>query len=85
MSTLVELVTQEMTAAIHAWFDERLLRTDLEQSVKRTTLQAGIFNDLLLDYKPGGAIADDLDLGFDDDARPGALTMRKCARVSCHN
>ena len=45
MSTLVELVTQEMTAAIHAWFDERLQRTDLEQSVKRTTLQAGIFND----------------------------------------
>ena len=71
MSTLVELATQEMTAAIDAWFDERLQRTDLEQSVKRTTLQAGIFNDLMLDYKPGSAIADDLDLGFDDDdARP---------------
>ena len=71
MSTLVELATQEMTAAIDAWFDERLQRTDLEQSVKRTTLQAGIFNDLMLDYKPGRAIADDLDLGFDDDdARP---------------
>ena len=81
MSTLVELVTQEMTAAIHAWFDERLLRTDLEQSVRRTTLQAGIFNDLLLDYKPGRAIADDLDLGFDDDARPGTAARLDDAQM----
>lgn len=81
MSTLVELVTQEMTAAIHAWFDERLLRTDLEQSVRRTTLQAGIFNDLLLDYKPGRVIADDLDLGFDDDARPGTAARLDDAQM----
>ncbi|MGK5052108.1 DUF6138 family protein [Janthinobacterium sp. RB2P8] len=71
MSTLVEMATQEMTAAIHAWFDERLQRTDLEQAVKRTTLQAGIFNDFMLDYKPGRTTADDLDLGFDDgEERP---------------
>ena len=81
MSTLVELVTQEMTAAIHAWFDERLQRTDLEQSVKRTTLQAGIFNDFMLDYKPGRAIADDLDLGFDDDARPGTAARLDDAQM----
>ena len=81
MSTLVELVTQEMTAAIHAWFDERLQRTDLAQSVQRTTLQAGIFNDLLLDYKPGRAIADDLDLGFDDDARPGTAARLDDAQM----
>lgn len=59
-----------MTAAIHAWFDERLRRTDLEQSVKRTSLQAGIFNDFMLDYKPGRTTADDIDLGLDDAARP---------------
>ncbi|MCX7290215.1 DUF6138 family protein [Janthinobacterium sp.] len=70
MSTLQEQVTAEMTAAIHAWFDERLQRTDLEQAVKRTTLQAGIFNELLLDYKPGRTTADEFDLGLDDDARP---------------
>ena len=58
-----------MTAAIHAWFDERLQRTDLEQAVKRTTLQAGIFNELLLDYKPGRTTADEFDLGLDDDTR----------------
>ncbi|MEG0881163.1 MAG: DUF6138 family protein [Janthinobacterium sp.] len=69
MSTLVEQATQEMTAAIHAWFDERLQRTDLEQAVKRTTLQVGIFNELLLDYKPGRTTADEFDLGLDDDAR----------------
>jgi len=71
MSTLVELATQEMTAAIHAWFDERLQRADPEPSVNRPPLQAGIFNDFMLDYKPGRTTADDLDLGFDDDdARP---------------
>ena len=81
MNTLVELVTEEMTAAIHAWFDERLQRTDLEQSVRRTTLQAGIFNDLLLDYKPGRAFGDVLDLGFDDDARPGTAARLDDAQM----
>ena len=52
--------------AVHAWFDERLQRTDLEQAVKRTTLQAGIFNELLLDYKPGRTTVDEFDLGLDD-------------------
>jgi hypothetical protein len=70
MSTLLEQATQEMTAAIHAWFDERLKRTDLEDAVNRTTLQMGVFNDLLLDYKPGRSTADDIDLGLDDDVRP---------------
>ncbi|KAB8061407.1 hypothetical protein GCN74_04865 [Janthinobacterium sp. FT14W] len=70
MSTLQEQVTAEMTAAIHAWFDERLQRTDLEQAIKRTTLQAGIFNDFILDYKPGRTTADDFDLGYDDEERP---------------
>ncbi|KAB8066762.1 DUF6138 family protein [Janthinobacterium violaceinigrum] len=70
MSTLQEQVTAEITAAIHAWFDERLQRTDLEQAVKRTTLQTGIFNELLLDYKPGRTTADEFDLGLDDDAHP---------------
>ena len=81
MSTLVELVAQEMTAAIHAWFDERLQRTDLAQSVQRTALQAGIFNDFMPDYKPGRAIADDLDLGFDDDARPGTAARLDDAQM----
>eukprot|EP01133_Synstelium_polycarpum_P023618 gene23618-28298_t len=78
MNTLVELVTEEMTAAIHAWFDERLQRTDLEQSVRRTTLQAGIFNDLMLDYQPGRPMADDLDLGLDND---DASRFRTAARL----
>ncbi|WP_219115754.1 DUF6138 family protein [Janthinobacterium sp. UMAB-56] len=82
MSTLIELATQEMTAAIHAWFDDRLRRTDLEDAVNRTTLQMGIFNDFLLDYKPGRTTADDLDLGFeDDDARPRAPARLDDAQV----
>ena len=77
MSTLVELVTAEMTAAIHAWFDERLQRNDLEQSVKRTTLQAGVFNDLMLDYKPGRTMVDDIDLGLDIDDAPRSGTAAR--------
>lgn len=70
MSTLQEQITAEMSAAIHAWFDERLQRKDLAQIAERTSLQVGIFNDFLLDYKPGRATADDIDLGLDgDDAR----------------
>ncbi|APA68357.1 DUF6138 family protein [Janthinobacterium sp. 1_2014MBL_MicDiv] len=72
MSTLQEQATEEMTQAIHAWFDERLQRTDLNSSLDRTTMQVGIFSDFLLDYKPGRTTADDIDLGYDndDDARP---------------
>lgn len=69
MSTLLEQATREMTMAIHAWFDERLQRTDLDDAVNRTTLQAGVFSDFMLDYKPGRTTADDIDLGFDDDVR----------------
>lgn len=81
MSTLQEQATAEMSAAIHAWFDERLQRTDLEQSVNRTTLQVGIFNDFMLDYKPGRTTADDLDFGFDDDARPSSPARLDDAQV----
>src|SRR5471032_1012598 len=69
MTALEQQITEEMTSAIHAWFDERLLRTDLEQAVQRTSLQVGIFSDFLLDYKPGRTIVD-VDLDFDDDDRP---------------
>ncbi len=62
MSTLLEQATAEMMAAVEAWFVERLKRTDLEDAVNRTTLQMGIFNDLLLDYKPGHTTADDFHL-----------------------
>ncbi|PLY40845.1 hypothetical protein CSZ94_18735 [Janthinobacterium sp. ROICE36] len=70
MSSLLEQATQEMTAAIHAWFDERLQRTDLEDAVNRTTLQMGIFSDLLLDYKPGRTTADDFHLTDTDEFAP---------------
>lgn len=70
MSTLQELATAEMMAAINAWFDERLQRTDLQSSLDRTGMQVGIFNDFLLDYKPGRTTADDFDFGYDDDERP---------------
>src|SRR5450830_255098 len=66
MTALEQQITEEMTTAIHAWFDERLQRTDLQQAVQRTSLQVGIFSDFLLDYKPGRTIVD-VDLDFDHE------------------
>ncbi|MGC5776001.1 DUF6138 family protein [Paenibacillus pabuli] len=66
MSTLYDQAMEEMIAAIHEWFDEQLKRKDLEKAVKRTTLQMGIFNDILLDYRPGRTTVDSVDLGLDD-------------------
>jgi hypothetical protein len=70
MSTLVEQATAETMAAVEAWFVERLKRTDLESAVNRTTLQMGIFSELLLDYKPGRSTADDFQLADADDFAP---------------
>src|SRR5450830_177457 len=69
MTALEQQITEEMTTAIHAWFDERLQRTDLQQTVQRTSLQVGIFSDFLLDYKPGRTIVD-VDLDFGDEEAP---------------
>lgn len=67
MSTLYDQAMEEMITTIHEWFDEQEKRDDLESVVKRTTLQMGIFNDIVLDYKPGRTMVDSLDLGLDDD------------------
>ncbi|MFS0873583.1 DUF6138 family protein [Paenibacillus xylanilyticus] len=66
MSTLYDQAMEEMIEAIHEWFDEQAKRNDLEKTVKRTTLQMGIFDDILLEYKPGRTIVDSVDLGLDD-------------------
>lgn len=67
MSTLYDQAMEEMMTTIHEWFDEQENRDDLESVVKRTTLQMGIFNDIVLDYKLGRTTVDSLDLGLDDD------------------
>ncbi|WP_127546649.1 DUF6138 family protein [Paenibacillus amylolyticus] len=67
MSTLYDQAMEEMMTTIHEWFDEQEKRDDLESVVKRTTLQMGIFNDIVLDYRPGRTTVDSLDLGLDDD------------------
>ena len=63
IATRQEEAVQEMLAAIAAWFDEQAARGGQEHTVRRTTLQAGVFNELLLDYQPGRASVD-VDLGF---------------------
>lgn len=62
-ATRQDEAVQEMLAAIAAWFDEQAARGEQEKTVRRTTLQAGVFNDLLLEYQPGRASVD-VDLGF---------------------
>ncbi|MEO2205989.1 DUF6138 family protein [Paenibacillus pabuli] len=69
MSTLYDQAMEEMIGAIHEWFDEQGKRSDLDKTVKRTTLQMGIFDDILLDYRPGRTTVDSLDLGLDDDLK----------------
>lgn len=62
-ATRQEEAVQEMLAAIEAWFDEQAARGGQEKTVRRTTLQVGVFHDLLLDYQPGRTTVD-VDLGF---------------------
>lgn len=66
MSTLYDQAMEEMITVIHEWFEEQMKRNDLEKAVKRTTLQMGIFNDILLDYRPGRTTIDSVDLGLDE-------------------
>ncbi|GIN92678.1 hypothetical protein J6TS1_20580 [Siminovitchia terrae] len=42
-----------MKTAIYKWLDEQENRKDVEEAVKRTMLQIGIFKDVMLDYRPG--------------------------------
>ncbi|MGF9905237.1 DUF6138 family protein [Brevibacillus porteri] len=53
MNELQKEALEEMKTAIHKWFDEQETRKDAEEVVLRTTLQVGIFNFVLLDYRPG--------------------------------
>lgn len=72
MSIIVEEAVEEMIAEIHQWFDQTEKRDDAESTVKRTKLQSGIYDDVLLDYRPGRTTVDSLDLGMDEEGlRPG--------------
>lgn len=63
--------TDEMLAATHDWFDRQLARDDLADITTRSTLQAGVFDDILLDYQPGRTSVDiDLRFGTDSSERP---------------
>ncbi|MEY8739834.1 DUF6138 family protein [Bacillales bacterium AN1005] len=66
MTITISEAIEEMVAEIHIWFDEQASRTDLNGIVQRTTLQMGIFNDILLDYRPGRTTLDSADLDLDD-------------------
>lgn len=57
-----DVVLQEILATVQAWFDEQAGR-EPGKTVARTTLQIGVFNELLFDYQPGRSSLD-VDLGF---------------------
>jgi len=72
MNIIVEEAVEEMIAEIHQWFDQTEKRDDAESTVKRTKLQSGIYDDVLLDYRPGRTTVDSLDLGMDEEGlKPG--------------
>ncbi|MGG3280465.1 DUF6138 family protein [Paenibacillus solani] len=58
MNELQREALEEMRTAIHKWFDEQENRTNVEEVVLRTTLQAGIFDFIMLDYRPGRTSVD---------------------------
>ena len=57
-----DVVLQEILATVQAWFNEQAGR-EPGKTVARTTLQIGVFNELLFDYQPGRSSLD-VDLGF---------------------
>ncbi|MBL0910350.1 hypothetical protein G5645_20295 [Pectobacterium carotovorum] len=69
----------ESLTAINNWFDAQEQRAGLDEIISRTTLQAGIHNDVILDYAPGRtSIApeskSDAD-GLSPGSRTGALSV----------
>ncbi|MCL6351461.1 DUF6138 family protein [Pectobacterium polaris] len=69
----------ESLTAINKWFDTQEQRAGLDEIISRTTLQAGIHDDLILDYAPGRtSIApeskSDAD-GLSPGSRKGALSV----------
>ncbi|MBN3344934.1 hypothetical protein H5A44_21210 [Pectobacterium brasiliense] len=69
----------ESLAAINKWFDTQEQRAGLDEIISRTTLQAGIHDDVILDYAPGRtSIApeskSDAD-GLSPGSRKGALSV----------
>lgn len=58
MNELQKEALEEMNTAIHQWFDQQEKRVDVEGLSKRTTLQIGIFNFVMLEYRPGRTIVD---------------------------
>lgn len=68
MNALQEEALEEMRTAIHEWFDEQAKQKDVEGTVKRTTLQIGLFNDVRLEYRPGRTIVDSFGFGYNDES-----------------
>ncbi|GKW29038.1 DUF6138 family protein [Pectobacterium brasiliense] len=69
----------ESLAAINKWFDTQEQRAGLDEIISRTTLQAGIHDDVILDYAPGrtsisSEVKSDAD-GLSPGSRKGALSV----------
>ncbi|KOR75960.1 DUF6138 family protein [Paenibacillus solani] len=75
MNELQNEALEEMRTAIHKWFDEQENRTNLEEVVLRTTLQVGIFDFVMLDYRPGRT-------SVDSSKSMGSTSGKKSMKVS---
>ncbi|WP_072329199.1 MULTISPECIES: DUF6138 family protein [unclassified Paenibacillus] len=64
MNTLQKEALEEMVSEINNWFGELNKRKDAEGIVKRTTLQIGIYNGIMLDYQPTRTTVESLDTGW---------------------
>ncbi|WP_339292070.1 DUF6138 family protein [Paenibacillus sp. FSL W8-0187] len=75
MNELQKEALEEMKTAIHKWFDEQENRTNVEEVVLRNMLQVGIFDFVMLDYRPGRT-------GVDSSKSMGSAAGKKSMKVS---
>lgn len=75
-----DVALQEILETVQAWFDEQA-RREPGKTVGRTTLQIGVFNELLFDYQPGRSSLD-VDLGFGQGSTSAQAPFLTPAQVS---
>ncbi|MGK5026062.1 DUF6138 family protein [Janthinobacterium sp. RB2R34] len=73
------MALQEILKTVQAWFDEQA-RSAPGKTVGRTSLQIGIFHELLFDYQPGRSSLD-VDLGFGQETPSMQAPLLQPAQV----
>ena len=74
-------IQDETLAAIHGWFDQLEGRQDIDAIVARTPLQAGIHDEILLEYEPSRIVLDVMP-GWEPDDEDGLRSQGRNGPLS---